>query len=105
MSHGVAIAIAASLQIGGHVSKELTAKQMARAVEKLLGDTVYKVPNSKRNKTYDVLVKSDGMISCPCTGWVNKKEGKPRWCRHCRDAARDNNLQLECRGDYYYVVS
>lgn len=88
------------------MAKEMTARQMARAVEKALGDTVYEIQSSTtRDKKYDVLVKADGMISCPCNGWVIKKEGKPRICNHCKRAAIENRLKLEARGDYFYVVS
>jgi hypothetical protein len=87
------------------MAKELTARQMARQVEKMLGDKVYEVQSSSSNRKYEVLVSSaDGRISCPCQGWCTKKPNKARFCSHCRQVVERQGMQLVIRGDYFVVI-
>jgi hypothetical protein len=34
--------------------------------------------------TYEVLVRTDGSMSCDCPGWVYCRRGQPRSCKHVR---------------------
>jgi hypothetical protein len=64
---------------------ELTEQQMARMVQRALGDETYSYPSSSSDKTYTVLIGPDGKISCDCRGWITKKAGHVRTCKHVID--------------------
>lgn len=50
----------------------------------------YSVPSSRRGKPpYEVIHYSNNTLSCPCTGWCNKKPGLPRYCRHTEKIGRE----------------
>lgn len=35
--------------------------------------------------TYETLLYTDGTLSCDCPGWVYRKAGRARGCRHTKD--------------------
>lgn len=37
---------------------------------------------SKPDKSYDVILRRSGEVSCPCPSWIFKKSGKVRGCKH-----------------------
>lgn len=44
---------------------------------------------SNPDKAYDVILRRSGEVSCPCPGWIFKRAGQPRDCKHLRAAAAD----------------
>lgn len=43
--------------------------------------------SSHGTTTYETLLYADGTLSCNCPGWINKRPGRPRGCRHTKDLA------------------
>ncbi len=41
--------------------------------------------SSDPNKSYEVKEDQSGELSCNCRGWITKKPGQERTCRHVRD--------------------
>src|SRR3990172_4908662 len=37
---------------------------------------------SNPDKSYDVILRRSGEVSCPCPSWIFKKSGKARGCKH-----------------------
>lgn len=44
---------------------------------------------SNPDKAYDVILRRSGEVSCPCPGWIFKRAGQSRDCKHLRAAAAD----------------
>lgn len=40
---------------------------------------IFQILNSKKNGTYKVIVYTDKTVSCPCPGWINRRD-----CRHIK---------------------
>jgi hypothetical protein len=34
--------------------------------------------------TYEIVLRTDGSMSCDCPGWVFSRRGQPRSCKHVR---------------------
>lgn len=45
---------------------------------------------------------SDGKLSCDCRGFLIKREGKPRGCRHIDDVVKKLKLHIVQKGDYQF---
>lgn len=41
-------------------------------------------PSSSSSAVYTWQIGDDGRLSCDCRGWVNKRPGKPRECKHTK---------------------
>lgn len=63
--------------------------------------------SSSRPRDYFTGVDSkSGLLSCTCPGWINKREGMPRWCDHCRKFTEAHpELKFEERDEQYFLVS
>lgn len=46
------------------------------------GKVVARYRSRTSGKVYSVRQKSRNVFSCNCPGWINKREGEPRSCRH-----------------------
>ena len=69
--------------------------------------TIIKTYPSKSTpgKEYTAKVNNvTGLLSCDCRGTM-KREGKPRFCDHCKDLAGEYGLLLEERDGQMFVVN
>lgn len=54
-----------------------------RATYRLLALERREFPSSSDpSRMYTAMAMADGRLTCNCRGWITKKLGKPRWCRH-----------------------
>jgi len=44
----------------------------------------WSVPSASSAVNYEVLLHHDGERTCNCPGWIIKRNGKPRSCRHVK---------------------
>ena len=55
--------------------------------------------SSQGTTTYETVLRRDGTLTCNCPGWINKKKGEARGCKHTRDVAREAaDLVFEAEG-------
>ena len=45
------------------------------------------VPSDHGSAIYEVVLRESGELQCPCPGWVFKRTGKDRTCKHCKRLA------------------
>ena len=45
------------------------------------------VPSDHGSAIYEVILRADGAMECPCPGWVFKRNGQPRTCKHVKRLA------------------
>lgn len=60
--------------------------------------------SSSGSGTYTTQVNTTGILSCNCKGWAIKKANKARSCKHTDEVCRTQNIQVEVKGQYYFVV-
>lgn len=83
-------------------NKPAPSRKMSRSEKiKRWGKVVAHYRSRTSGKTYSVRLKGRDGFSCNCPGWVNKREGKPRQCRHVIQAtdkvARERRQQRRRR--------
>jgi hypothetical protein len=65
----------------------------------------WKFDSSRGEKDkYTVVLDDDGKLGCNCRGWTIRKGEKPRECTHTKDTVTNNNMTVEARGEFIYVV-
>ncbi len=48
-------------------------------------------------RPYEIQLHDDGILTCNCRGWTNKKDYQPRSCRHVRELLADAQRYLDSR--------
>ncbi len=54
--------------------------------------------NSQTNpdaRPYEIQLHDDGILTCNCRGWTNKKDYQPRSCRHVRELLTEAQRYLD----------
>ncbi len=46
-------------------------------------------------RPYEIQLHDDGILTCNCRGWTNKKDGQPRSCRHVRELLAEAQRYLD----------
>ena len=60
-----------------------------------LSDQVVDYPSSSSDRIYQVLYRADlGAVSCNCPGYIYKRQGQPRGCKHTRDFMASRLMQV-----------
>lgn len=65
----------------------------------------WKYPSSSGPGEYTTMLDDSGLLRCDCKGYLIKREGQPRKCRHIDDVIKRSQLTTEIRGDYIYSVT
>lgn len=59
--------------------------QVRRATTRMMTIEKREFPSSSSSAVYVARIMLDGKFQCDCRGWVIKKVGKARWCKHCTE--------------------
>lgn len=43
------------------------------------------MPSASSDEVYETLLRADGSLECPCRGWIFKRHGQERGCKHTRE--------------------
>lgn len=54
---------------------------------------------------YTVMVADNGLISCKCPGWINKRDGQDRHCRHTDLFIKEFSLTVEVRDEQQFATN
>ena len=63
----------------------------------------WRYPSSSSDKVYTVQRRVDGLVSCDCPGWVVKRAGRPRSCKHTKQVVVALGLPVDARDDGEFV--
>lgn len=65
----------------------------------------WKFPSSSSPQIYTTQINpASGLLSCDCRGWVTKKLGKTRTCKHTKKVIEDEGLLIDERDGQQFVV-
>lgn len=67
--------------------------------------TVARFASSSSKRTYTVVVNADTrVLSCNCKGWVIKRPGQSRGCKHTKAVVVNGGIPVVAKGDYQVVA-